>query len=32
VEDARRFTKDLVLFPTYEEVRDEYIYNPDSPF
>jgi ABC-type nitrate/sulfonate/bicarbonate transport system substrate-binding protein len=32
VEDAKRFTQDLVLFPTYEEVRDEYMYNPESPF
>jgi ABC-type nitrate/sulfonate/bicarbonate transport system substrate-binding protein len=32
IEDAKRFTKDLVLFPTYEEVRDDYMYNPDSPF
>jgi ABC-type nitrate/sulfonate/bicarbonate transport system substrate-binding protein len=32
VEDAERFTQDLVLFPTYEEVRDEYMYNPESPF
>jgi NitT/TauT family transport system substrate-binding protein len=32
VESAERFLQDLVLFPTYDEIRDELFYNPDSPF
>ncbi len=32
VENAERFMQDLILFPTYEEIRDDYFYNPDSPF
>ncbi len=32
VEDAQRFLTDLVLFPTYQEIAEEYFYNEESPF
>lgn len=32
VEDAQRFLTDLVLFPTYDEIAEEYFYNEESPF
>ncbi len=32
VEDAKRFIKDLLIFPTYDEVGNDYFYSESSPF